>query len=309
MATKATPMRYFMRRRLSARPRRALRRDASSTRRPAPRACAAGRCSPRWPASRSTARLGRLATRPRGAEDRAAGEPRRARRAMPPLDAPALARDAASRRGAALPPRRACAAAGSPSAPSILDNRQMDGKVGFFVVTPLRSRAGAASCWCSAAGSRATSPTATALPPIDDAGRRRRGRRPRRPAAVAAVRVRRRRQRADPAKSRPRFVRARDRARPAAAVGACSTTRRRRGRRPAARTGRRRPADVQKHYGYAFQWFAIARAHRLPLCLVPTHPSPPAPARLTPLVSFTRSLAAVAARRRRRCAAPRAAAG
>ena len=104
-----------------------------------------------------------------------------------------------------------------------------------------------------------------------------RGRRPHRPAAVAAVRVRRRRERADPAKSRPRLVRARDRAR------RCCRWRCIAEREPSARPRRPRatwppPAtDVQKHYGYAFQWFALARGDRRPLCLVPIHPPPPAP--------------------------------
>ena len=91
------------------------------------------------------------------------------------------------------------------------------------------------------------------------------------PPPAQLYRVRRGGERADPAKSRPRRVRARNRAAAAAAVGAAG---RRRRSPPTAccATGRAPAADVQKHYGYAFQWFALARPHRHPLCLVPIHP-------------------------------------
>ena len=142
-----------------------------------------------------------------------------------------------------------------------LDNRQMDGKVGFFVVTPLRldgrRERGAGAARLGAARLR---PSATLLPPVATPAGPGRGRGPHRPAAVAAVRVRRRRaagrsgristSRRSPARPGstllPLSVIASATSR-AVATTACSAT----GRAPA--------ADVHKHYGYAFQWFALAR--------------------------------------------------
>ena len=100
---------------------------------------------------------------------------------------------------------------------------------------------GRARCWCSAAGCRATSPSARALPPLATPDGRGRGRGPHRPAAVAAVRVRRRgrggpiRQNLDLASIRPR-----DRAAPCCRCRCCSTTRRRRRPTACCATGRRR---------------------------------------------------------------------
>ena len=73
-----------------------------------------------------------------------------------------------------------------------LDNRQMDGKPGFYVVTPLQlegsdgSRAGAARL-----GPAQLRRSATQLPPIETPAGRGRAARPHRPAARQAIRVRR----------------------------------------------------------------------------------------------------------------------
>jgi surfeit locus 1 family protein len=47
-----------------------------------------------------------------------------------------------------------------------LDNRQMKGKPGFYVLTPLVLDGSGRWCWCSGAGCRAILSTATQLPPV-----------------------------------------------------------------------------------------------------------------------------------------------
>ena len=183
----------------------------------------------------------------------------------------------------------------------------MDGRVGFFVVTPLRSSRGATSVlvqrgWVAARLRR----TRTALPPVPT------------PDGVVAVDGR-----VAPPPSRlfefagaasgpirqnldlASFAREigltllplvgrRSSDAPAPPATACCAT----GRRPA--------ADVQKHYGYAFQWFAIA-ARASPSSMSGSDSSAPAtPADCGAARELHRPLAAVA-RATPRCAAPSAA--
>ena len=97
-------------------------------------------------------------------------------------------------------------------------------------------------------------------------------------------------------------IRARDRRAPAAAVGAAdrsdgATTAC--ARRLAASAGGR-----HKHHGYAFQWFALCRADRRSVCLVPTRPAPTRAGAAEPLAFTVHSAAgAGAADRRARTAA------
>jgi cytochrome oxidase assembly protein ShyY1 len=160
-----------------------------------------------------------------------------------------------------------------------LDNRPMNGRPGFFVVTPLLLDDGA-WCWCSGAGCRATRPTARASPrtaptagPVQVAGSHR-------PSAVRGSTIWARGVGADPAESRPADLRARDPAPAVAAghrAGDCRTP------APTAwpasgPTGVRRAQALR----LCLPMVRPERpGHRL-VCLVPTHP-PPTPRRpLTP---------------------------
>ena len=63
-------------------------------------------------------------------------------------------------------------------------------------------------------------------------------------------------------------------------------------RRIAPRLAASDAVDVHKHYGYAFQWFALCRADRRSVCLVPTPPAPGSAASLRPLAFTVHSLPA-----------------
>ena len=169
-----------------------------------------------WASGSSTARRRRSRCRPRSTT----------RGALPPLAARrAGARCRARRRRSTIrrvAPRRALAAA---ERTVYLDNRQMHGRPGFFVVTPFALDGGATRCWCSAAGRRATCGPRALLPTVPT---------PTGAVEVAAASPRHRRgcTSFDAAASGPirqnldlDAVRARDRARAAAAVGASQTRR------------------------------------------------------------------------------------
>ena len=146
-----------------------------------------------------------------------------------------------------------------------LDNRQMDGRVGFFVVTPLALDTSGAVLvqrgWAAARLRRPQRAAAVATPTGGDRRRRRR------PVAVAAVPVRRRRAADRSGKISTRRVRARDRASTCCRSRSRSTTspaHARRRPRPALAAARDRRPEALRLRG---QWFAIGRRHRLPLCL------------------------------------------
>ena len=289
----------------------ARRRDATAfvnveprlRRRAARRALRRRACSRRSPASRSRrASASGSSTAP--AQKIALQAALDARAREPPLDAA----DARARRRAR--PRRstiaasACAAAGSAERTVYLDNRQMDGKVGFFVVTPLRARRRGAAVLVQRGWVPRNFDDRTALPAVADA-RRRRSR------STAASPRRRRGCSSSPA---PRAGRSgkistsrRSRARPGSTCcrcRCCSTTRR---GTPADGLLRHWPppaADVQKHYGYAFQWFAIAR-RRSPSSMSGSNSSAPAAA-AAPDARAAELHACTRCRRRRRRRATRA---
>ena len=177
-----------------------------------------------------------------------------------------------------------------------LDNRQMDGKAGFFVVTPLRSTAGAErGARAARLGAAQLRRPRTLLPPVptpDRAGDGRRASSPRRRRGCSSS------TRAASGPIRQNLdlaaVRARDRARRCCRSRVLQDATE---APPPTGCARHWPApavDVQKHYGYAFQWFALAALHRRPLCLVPIHPPRASAVTRALLVSFTRALAAVA---------------
>ena len=250
MPTKATPIRILHGARLSRRARpwpMALSAPAAAAR------DGAGRDAGRRRAHRAPRRL---AARPRGAEDGAAGRARRARRAAAarrrrrwratPADAPRAALPPVRLRGRWLAERTV-----------FLDNRQMDGRVGFYVVTPLRSTAGRGGAGAARLGRRATSPTARGLPRVADAGRARSRSRARSPR-------RRRGCTSSPARPAGRSGRIstspRSRARPACRCCRCRSLQRDAAGSAGDGLLRQWPppaTDVQKHYGYAFQWFAL----------------------------------------------------
>ena len=154
---------------------------------------------------------GFVAARPRGAEERAAAALRAARRA------------AAAAGGRRWPRERRRGAPSSSTAGVVLDgrwlaahtvyldNRQMNGRPGFFVVTPLRLDDGRAVLVQRGWLPRDCSDRTASLPPPTRPTGAVRSRRPHRPGAVAAVRARCRAPRADPAESRPRRLCARNR--------------------------------------------------------------------------------------------------
>ena len=185
----------------------------------------------------------RLAARPRRPEERPADEPRRRVRASPGARRPVARRDRRTRAERSTIAASACAAAGSPSARVFLDNRQMDGKVGLLRRHAAGAGRPAAAVVLVQRGWAARHFTArTDAAGADDAGvpASRSRRRPPAPARLfefaGAV------ERADPAESRPRFVRARHRPRPAAALGAAAgRSGLADGRRACCATGQRRP--------------------------------------------------------------------
>ena len=276
-------------------PRRARRACRHEPARAAP---AGRRCWPRVAGVALTARLGCLAARPRGAEGGAAGGARRARPACRRSTPPRCAADDAGRRRSttarvALHGRWVAGAHRLPRQPA-------DGRPPRLLscVTPLRLDDAPSAVlvqrgWVAArlrrphAGCR-RSPTPAgevevhgriAPPPArlyefagGDAGR-------------------------DPAESRPRRVRPRDRPARCGRCRCCRPTRRRRRRRPAARLAARPAVDVHKHYGYAFQWFALCGADRRSVCLVPTRPPPAPPRRLTRRAAELHGALAAARRR------------
>ena len=188
--------------------------------------------------------------------------------------------DLAARRPAA--PRASCTGAvrlqGHWSARHtvFLDNRQMNGRPGFFVADAAAAGARPTRCWCSAAGCRATCTTARGCrtcrrrpAPVEVRG-------PHRPAAGPVVRVRARRR---PGRSGKISTSATSRARPgcaAAAVRAAARRIRRAGDgllrewpRPAARRA--------QALRLCLSMVRAVRADHRSVCLVPTHPSPTPP--------------------------------
>ena len=140
-----------------------------------------------------------------------------------------------------------------------LDNRQMDGKVGFFVVTPLRLEGAREAVLVQRGWVARNFEQRTALPPVPTPGGRvevvgRVAETPSRMYELEAAATGAIRQNVDVAS----FARETGLELLPLAVIESATS-------PPSRDGLERrwppPAtDVQKHYGYAFQWFAIAAA-------------------------------------------------
>ena len=134
----------------------------------------------------------------------------------------------------------------------------MNGRPGFFVVTPLQSGRRHAPCWCSAAGCRATARERTRVPrAATPAGTVRvEGRIAPPPARLYEFDSRG--VGADPAESRSRRP---TRARPGCALRPLSVVQDDGAATAADGLLRQWPppaVDVHKHYGYAFQWFALS---------------------------------------------------
>ena len=125
--------------------------------------------------------------------------------------------------------------------------------------------------WCSAAGRRAMRPSAMRVPAVASPEGRGHGRRPRP-----------RRRRGSMSSAPKGWARSgRSTSTPSRAKLACACGRCRCNRPTAPRrmptgccaTGRRPRSTMHKHYGYAFQWFALGLIRRS-VCLVPTRPIP-----------------------------------
>lgn len=174
----------------------------------------------------------------------------------PPLTAAGLARDAAAVQ-AQVSRRVRLAGTWVADRTVYLDNRQMDGKVGFFVVTPLRLEGAAASVLVQRGWVARNFEQRMALPPVaTPAGRvevvGRVAATPSRMYELDAAASGPIRQNIDVAS----FARETGLELLPLAVIESATS-------PPSGDGLERrwppPAtDVQKHYGYAFQWFAIA---------------------------------------------------
>jgi len=176
----------------------------------------------------------------------------------PPLTAAELARHAAA--VPAQVSRRARLAGTWVAERTVyLDNRQMDGKVGFFVVTPLRLEGAREAVLVQRGWVARNFEQRTALPPVPTPGGRvevvgRVAETPSRMYELEAAASGAIRQNVDVAS----FARETGLELLPLAVIESATS-------PPSRDGLERrwppPAtDVQKHYGYAFQWFAIAAA-------------------------------------------------
>jgi len=176
----------------------------------------------------------------------------------PPLTAAELARDRAAVPAQAA--RRVRLAGTWVAERTVyLDNRQMDGKVGFFVVTPLRLEGGREAVLVQRGWVARNFEQRTALPPVQTPAGRvevvgRVAETPSRMYELEAAASGTIRQNVDVAS----FARETGLELLPLAVIESATS-------PPSRDGLERrwppPAtDVQKHYGYAFQWFAIAAA-------------------------------------------------
>ena len=204
-----------------------------------------------------------------------------------PLDArrrPGARSPAAGRGAACGSATSSCAAAGWPQRTVYLDNRQMDARVGFYVMTPLQLQGRRQMrCWCSAAGRRATSADRTLNARAAHAGGHASdSARPHRPVArTGCTSSGGNRHGGDPAKSRLAAIRATESPalalRYAAIVGAASTDHPRRlpQRWPAARLAgapRVAASTMATRSSGSRSACLIGRS----LCLVPTRPTPPA---------------------------------